>query len=622
MEQCVRQLLELDENRAMAQLASLSAYTQGTKACANSGTTASKTASKSGTGSTSTYQMSTDSSSTAAESSSPVNDGYESSGNEGQAKPSASQLPVPPALAPNFSAAADAKACMLQAPQGQPMKIDTSTATDRLQHATEVLQAALAHWESCVQSTDGSSKQQSENYKHIREELTACTQAMQQAPARSAPRLPTSPPAAAAVPWSRQAEGATTDAMQKEVLQAALAHWETKLEAQPPAHRPASLAQRVGSCSILPPAQEPPVQPQPSLRQQLASVPLTHEPARVVPSEGREGLTEKALQDLANALHSGDASIAGDLASALASLSASSGPPSTVLEAQKEIQALRLLRSSSERHQEAEAQRIAQIMQQAGALRQQQASPTAVNRAAGLDIAAHSTAFAAAEQAAAAWRHQEMGWQQASYPSKPPGMMLQNMMPPGMLQPGLMPGQGIRRSPTYAHAPRSPDNVSPSSGGAQPAGLRVKPAPAELPVPGADETLRTHLRDLQKVSSDRVVLVRKINRLGFESADVLKQHYSMYGTVDRVLVAHSHVKSQNRRCGSRLRPSGLGFVVMGSKQEAEAILEDGLDQLIQAGETNKKAVTIRVQSFERRTDADGLEDDTLEFEIEGEYLGG
>merc|ERR1719487_1921174 len=122
--------------------------------------------------------------------------------------------------------------------------------------------------------------------------------------------------------------------------------------------------------------------------------------------------------------------------------------------------------------------------------------------------------------------------------------------------------------------------------------LRGRDAIGQAPS-GADETLRTHLRDLQKVSSDRVVLVRKINRLGFESADVLKQHYSKYGTVDRVLVAHSHVKSQNRRCGSRLRPSGLGFVVMGSKSDVEAILADGPDQLIEAGETNKQAVTIR-----------------------------
>jgi hypothetical protein len=130
---------------------------------------------------------------------------------------------------------------------------------------------------------------------------------------------------------------------------------------------------------------------------------------------------------------------------------------------------------------------------------------------------------------------------------------------------------------------------------------RPAPTPKAL-VGGAEETLRTHLRDLQKVEPERVVLVRKINRLGFQSPAVLESHYSSYGKVERILVAHSHVKSQNRRFAARLRPSGLGFVVMSKKCEVEAILLAGEEQMV-AG------IMIRVQRFNRYTESLEEEDD-------------
>lgn len=107
--------------------------------------------------------------------------------------------------------------------------------------------------------------------------------------------------------------------------------------------------------------------------------------------------------------------------------------------------------------------------------------------------------------------------------------------------------------------------------------------------------MRSHLRDLQTVDSSRIVLVRKINRLGFESPKMLEDHYKKYGCVERVLVAHSHVKSPYRRYVKRLRPSGLGFVVMSTIAEVDAILKDGIEQLV-AG------AMIKVQRFERRGD--------------------
>lgn len=115
------------------------------------------------------------------------------------------------------------------------------------------------------------------------------------------------------------------------------------------------------------------------------------------------------------------------------------------------------------------------------------------------------------------------------------------------------------------------------------------------PPSAEEETLRSHLRDLQSVDSSRIVLVRKINRLGFDSPTLLEEHYKTYGTVERVLVAHSHVKSPYRRYVKRLRPSGLGFIVMASAADVKGILKDGFEQMV-------SGAMIKVQPFERRGD--------------------
>lgn len=120
---------------------------------------------------------------------------------------------------------------------------------------------------------------------------------------------------------------------------------------------------------------------------------------------------------------------------------------------------------------------------------------------------------------------------------------------------------------------------------------------------GPPETLRMHLRSLLNVDSGRVLIVRKINRLGFASPAVLQEHFSWYGCVERVLVAHSRVKSASAtgRCAStvssRLRPSGLGFVVMSKVEEAQAILAHGSEQPV-------NGIIIQVQQFERRMTVD------------------
>lgn len=95
------------------------------------------------------------------------------------------------------------------------------------------------------------------------------------------------------------------------------------------------------------------------------------------------------------------------------------------------------------------------------------------------------------------------------------------------------------------------------------------------------ETLRTNLRDLSEIDPARVVMVRKINRLGLESPGLLEAYFSKFGHVERVMVSHSRAKSIFGRPAARLRPAGLGFLVMGCSEHAEAILEAGAEHEIQ-----------------------------------------
>jgi len=133
-----------------------------------------------------------------------------------------------------------------------------------------------------------------------------------------------------------------------------------------------------------------------------------------------------------------------------------------------------------------------------------------------------------------------------------------------------------------------------------------KPKMARVPATGRkEETLRTHLQELQNVDCNRIILARKINRLGFEAPEILQQHYSRFGKVERVLVAHSLVKAQDRRQPPRMRPSGLGFIVMSTAEEAQAILDLGEEQYVMNAE-------IRVRQFERRHVAQDEEEEQRE----------
>lgn len=161
------------------------------------------------------------------------------------------------------------------------------------------------------------------------------------------------------------------------------------------------------------------------------------------------------------------------------------------------------------------------------------------------------------------------------------------------LEPEAAPAPAVHRA--------RPRNAGRSQGGTRGGVQRERQAAAKDQQPGAEEeeTLRTHLRDLQKMDPRRVLIVRKINRIGFKSPGVLQAHYSKYGPVEQVRVSHSYVKSTNRRFAARLRPSGLGFIVMTNVDDVEAILREGEEQQVEGS-------TIKVQRFEQRTIDDAI----------------
>jgi hypothetical protein len=105
-------------------------------------------------------------------------------------------------------------------------------------------------------------------------------------------------------------------------------------------------------------------------------------------------------------------------------------------------------------------------------------------------------------------------------------------------------------------------------------------------------TLRSHLEELKPVDEDRIFVARRIHKLGFNSREILKMHFSWYGEVCRVLVAHSKANTVCAQEGKLcFRPGGLGLVVMKCPASVKAILS--CEDHIIAGHK------MSVQSFHR-----------------------
>jgi hypothetical protein len=105
--------------------------------------------------------------------------------------------------------------------------------------------------------------------------------------------------------------------------------------------------------------------------------------------------------------------------------------------------------------------------------------------------------------------------------------------------------------------------------------------------------IATQLSELQSEDPDKIIIVRKINRLGFDSAEILKKHFTQFGLVEKVRLSNSHTKEPGKSFQIRLRPSGIGFVVFENAEAAAKVLMQGETHMINGAE-------VRVRGFERR----------------------
>jgi hypothetical protein len=127
---------------------------------------------------------------------------------------------------------------------------------------------------------------------------------------------------------------------------------------------------------------------------------------------------------------------------------------------------------------------------------------------------------------------------------------------------------------------------------------------------GRTKTLSSNLQMLSREDPACLLIVRRIHKLGFKATRALKLHFSQYGVVVRLLLAHStHTDRGDYERQARRRPSSLGFVQMSTVEAAEKIIALGTEHIVDG-------IPILVQKFERQVandpgvdvDADGLTD--------------
>lgn len=122
---------------------------------------------------------------------------------------------------------------------------------------------------------------------------------------------------------------------------------------------------------------------------------------------------------------------------------------------------------------------------------------------------------------------------------------------------------------------------------------KSKAARKRRPVKANSLSMSLHL--LSNEDPACLLIVRRINKLGFKAAKKLKQYFSQYGPVANVLCAHSTVRLNSCEPDppviARKRPSSLGFIHMAMASSVLKILENA--------EHEVDGFIIRVEKFER-----------------------
>jgi len=161
------------------------------------------------------------------------------------------------------------------------------------------------------------------------------------------------------------------------------------------------------------------------------------------------------------------------------------------------------------------------------------------------------------------------GMQPAMQPPAQPKWIPPENPPPGRVHRPFTPFQGARAPPWEK-----------STGPGQRARTGIAGPQKRAPANDDDEeTLATQLKDLAQIDNARVLMVRRINRLGVDSPGPLKEYFSKFGEVERVMAAPTRSKGQFG-LKSRVRPAPLGFVVMKKPSEVNAVLANGAEHVV------------------------------------------
>lgn len=140
--------------------------------------------------------------------------------------------------------------------------------------------------------------------------------------------------------------------------------------------------------------------------------------------------------------------------------------------------------------------------------------------------------------------------------------------------PANLPSQPLVQQPTFLGMPTAQPLSTPP--GLEDFGPEAAPVDSSC-----NGTLSSHLMEVSEGDPTCVFVVRQIHKLGFQSREKLRQHYSQYGKVLRVLVADKRVKAFPSTNGQRkTRPGGLGMIVMQSAASVNKVLAAGAEQLV------------------------------------------
>jgi hypothetical protein len=161
---------------------------------------------------------------------------------------------------------------------------------------------------------------------------------------------------------------------------------------------------------------------------------------------------------------------------------------------------------------------------------------------------------------------------------------------------------------TSPPATQAASPLAPPMPAAPPGSLTVTPPTSESGGGNANgrrrtpQTLSTSLQILEEEDPECLLIVRRISKLGFKATRALKKHFSAYGSVGKVLLAHSTARQYcDQQFHVKRRPSNLGFVQMSSAEAVQKVLALGSSQEIEG-------VTVCVQKFEKHGTSEGAEE--------------